>query len=255
MYDCHIHTNFSTDATMNIEDAIKISEELGLSLIITDHMDYNHHVPGEFIFDPDKYFKEYEPYRGDKLLLGVEVGFRDDALKEIKELKNNYPFDFIIGAIHVVNGMDIYYKDYYIGKNKRQAYEEYLNAVLLLVKHHDLYDSLAHIDYITRYSIYDDKGLYYKDFPDLIDAILKELSSADKAIEINTRRIHERDTADNFIEILKRFKELGGKYITIGSDAHKPEDIGVNFDIAKEIVDICNLRPVFYKERKPYYIG
>ncbi len=254
MYDCHVHTNFSTDATMDIKDAIRVSEELGLGLIITDHMDYKHHVPGEFIFDPDEYFNEYEPYRSDRLLLGVEIGFRDDSLKEIRELKDNYPFDFIIGAIHVVNGMDIYYKDYYIGKSKEQAYEEYLEAILLLVKHHDLYDSLAHMDYITRYSIYEDRGFYYKDFPVLIDDILKELSNADKAIEINTRRIHEKDTVNNFIKILKRFKELGGRHVTIGSDAHKPEDIGINFKRAEEMVRTCNLKSVYYRERKPYYI-
>lgn len=254
MYDCHIHTNFSTDATMDIEDAIRVSKKLGLGIIITDHMDYKHHVPGEFVFDPDEYFEEYIPYRSDRLLLGVEIGFREDSLKEIKELKDNYPFDFIIGAIHVVNGMDIYYKDYYIGKSKEQAYREYLEAVLLLVKHHDLYDSLAHMDYITRYSIYEDRGLYYREFSELIDAILKELSNADKAIEINTRRIHEKDTVNNFIEILKRFRELGGRYVTIGSDAHKPEDIGINFKIAEEMVCTCDLKSVYYKERTPYYI-
>ncbi|MDI9475736.1 MAG: histidinol phosphate phosphatase [Natronincolaceae bacterium] len=254
MYDCHVHTNFSTDAVMDIRDAIRVSNKLGIGLIITDHMDYKHHIPNEFIFDPDEYFNEYEIYRSEKLLLGVEIGFRDDSLKEIRELKDNYPFDFIIGAIHVVNGIDIYYKEYYEGKSKEQAYEEYLKNMLLLVKHHDFFDSLAHMDYITRYSIYKDKGLYYKDFPDLIDEILKELLIADKAIEINTRWIHDKNTVDNFIIILKRFRELGGKYVTIGSDAHRPEDIGVNFDIAKEIVYVCDLKPVYYKGRKPYYV-
>lgn len=254
MFDCHVHTDFSTDSKMDIEDAIKVSRELGIGLIITDHMDYKHYIPNEFIFDPDEYFNEYEKYRNDKLLLGVEIGFRDDSLEEIKKLKDNYPFDFIIGAIHVVNKVDIYYRDYYIGKSKKQAYEEYLKSILLLVKHHDLFDSLGHMDYITRYSIYEDKGLYYKEFSDLIDEILRELSNAGKAIEINTRKIHEKDTANNFIEILKRFKELGGEYTTIGSDAHRPEDIGINFKRAEEIAHICDLKSVYYKERKLYYI-
>lgn len=254
MFDCHIHTDFSTDSKMKIEDAIRVSNDLGIGLIITDHMDYKHHIPGEFIFDPDQYFNEYEKYRNDKLLLGVEIGFREDSLEEIKNLKNDYPFDFIIGSIHVVNKMDIYYKEYYIGKSKEQAYEEYLKAILLLVKHYDLYDSLGHMDYITRYSLYEDKGLYYRDFPDLIDEILKEIAYAEKAIEINTRKIHDKKTADNFIEILKRFKELGGKYITIGSDAHKAEDIAINFKRADELTQICNLKSVYYKERKLSYI-
>ena len=90
MYDCHVHTNFSTDATMDIKDAIRVSEELD-SPIITDHMDYKHHVPGEFIFDPDEYFNEYEPYRSDRLLLGVEIGFRMILLRKLGSLRITIP--------------------------------------------------------------------------------------------------------------------------------------------------------------------
>lgn len=254
MFDCHTHTNFSTDSNMEIENLIKVSKELGIGTIITDHMDYKHIVPGEFIFDPDEYFNKYEKYRSDKLLLGVEIGFREDSLEKIIKLNQNYPFDFVIGSIHVVKGIDIYYREYYEGKTKKQAYDEYFGAVLSLVNHPDLFDSLGHIDYITRYSTYEDRSLYYKEYADQIDEVLKGLSREGKAIEINTRKINNKNVANTYIEILKRFRELKGQYITIGSDAHRLEDIGINFKIAKEITQMCKLKPVYYKQRKIHYI-
>lgn len=254
MFDCHIHTNFSTDSTMKIEEAINISRDLGLGLIITDHMDYKYHQPGWFVFDPDEYFNKYEKYRNDRLLLGVEIGYRDDCIDKITDLNKNYPFDFVIGSIHVVDGEDIYYKDFYEGKSKQEAYGQYLKSILSLVKNHTIFDSLGHMDYISRYSTYEDRALYYRDFADLIDAILKELVHGEKAIEINTRTIDDKITADNFIRILRRFKELGGQYITIGSDAHRPEDIGINFKIAEEITSLCGLKAVYYKGRKIQYL-
>lgn len=254
MFDCHIHTEFSTDSQMDIKDAIDVSKDLGIGIIITDHMDYKHYESGLFVFDPDEYFDKYEKYRNDRLLLGVEIGFREDSLGEIRGLIKNYPFDFVIGSIHVVNGEDIYYKDFYLGKSKEEAYSEYLKATLSLVRHHNLFDSLGHMDYITRYSIYEDKALYYSEFADIIDEILKGLSQAGKAIEINTRKINDEITAHNFIQILKRFRELGGRHVTIGSDAHKPEDIGINFKRAEEIASACKLRPIYYKGRKHYYV-
>ena len=109
----------------------------------------------------------------------------------------------------------------------------------------------GHIDYICRYARFDDPELYYFDFQTDIDLVLSILAQRDKALEINTRRLYLPDSKEALLPVYHRFRELGGKYVTIGSDAHKAKDIGKGMDIAFEMADSCGLTPVYFKERKP----
>jgi histidinol-phosphatase (PHP family) len=235
---------------MKLEEAIHRAEEMGLGIIITEHMDINYPDPLRFCFKVEEYFKTYEKYRGDKLLLGMEMGIRPDCLEENKRLQDNYKFDYIIGSVHLVNGIDIYDLEFYEGRSKHEAYEEYFTVMLECLRGHDFIDSLGHIDYITRYARVSDPEIYYRDYAYLIDEILKLLVKNDKALEINTRRLIDKKVMSNVLEIYKRFGELGGKYVTLGSDSHKCDDIGKNFKEAEEIAEICGLNIVHFKERK-----
>ncbi len=255
MFDCHIHTNFSTDSSMNIEEVIKASRNNNIGAIITDHLDINYMIPGKFIFNVDDYFKKYSSYRNEKLLLGIEMGMRPDCIEENREISKKYNFDFILGSVHVVesNGSyyDIYGNDFYEGKNKKEVYEAYLKCMLQCVREHDYIDSLSHIDYICRYAPYSDSNIYYDEYNELIDEILKELILREKAIEINTRRFEDKKAVAILKKIYKRFNELGGKIVTIGSDAHRSENVDNNIHIAKEFAEECGLKAVYFKERKP----
>lgn len=253
MFDTHVHTKISSDSKMEIEDAIKSAKDKNISLILTEHMDLKFPKEELFCFDVDDYFKEYSRYRGDDLLLGIEIGMKGDCVQESRELIENNPFDYVIGSVHLVDNSDLYYEDYYQGNNKKQAYEKYLNAMLNAVQQHNFIDSMGHIDYISRYARYDDKEIYYRDFSDIIDEILKTLVDKDKCIELNTRRLNDKNAVENLMTIYKRFREIGGRYITIGSDSHVPTAIGSNFNVAKEIVDLCDLKVVYFRERKKEY--
>lgn len=249
-FDCHIHSTFSTDSTMLIEDAIKTSKEKGLGMIVTDHMDLNYPIEGNFIFDCNKYFLEYEKYRSDDFLIGIELGLRDDCIEQNKLLISSYPFDYVIGSIHVVDNIDIFQPGFYENRDKKESYLHYLNYMYKCIKESDFFDSLGHINYVTRYAKYDDAELYYDDFREIIDEILKLIAYREKAIEINTRRLENTVTAQNMFNVLKRFKELGGKYVTIGSDAHRTDSIGSNFDIAHKLANEANLKIVYFKNRE-----
>ena len=93
----------------------------------------------------------------------------------------------------------------------------------------------------------------FEEYKEKIDAILKELVFREKALEINTRRFHEKSAVENMKNIYKRFYELGGKLVVLGSDAHTEETIGKNLKLAKEIAQDCNLNVVYFKNRKPQY--
>ncbi|MDF2504812.1 MULTISPECIES: histidinol phosphate phosphatase [Clostridium] len=255
MFDTHVHTIFSTDSKLTIDRAIKKANNDDIGLIITEHMDLNFPVEGEFIFDIDKYFRQYDKYRSDKLLLGIELGMREDCLEENAKIEKTHPFDYVLGSIHFVNGIDIYEKSFYENKTKKQAYNEYFQNMLDNIKTHPYIDSLGHIDYICRYAQYEDKEIHYKEYNDIIDEILKALSDRNIAIEINTRRLSNCESFKSLVDIYKRFGELKGKYVTIGSDSHSENSIGSNYKEAMKIAESCGLKPVYFKNRKIEYIA
>lgn len=254
IYDCHIHSTFSTDSKMQIEAAIKKAKEKEIGLIVTDHMDINYPLEGNFIFDCEKYFNEYEKYRSKEFLIGIELGLRDDCINENRELIKKYTFDYVIGSIHVVDGVDIFQPGFYENREKKESYLHYLNFMYKCIKECDFIDSLGHINYVTRYAKYQDTELYYNDFKEIIDEILKIIAQREKAVEINTRRLENKIAALNMLDILKRFKELGGKYVTVGSDAHNIDSIGANFDIAIDLANRADLSVVYFKNRQPNYV-
>lgn len=253
MFDSHIHTTFSTDSKMNIEEAIKKAEELNIGLVITEHMDINYPDKSKFTFNHEEYFKNYSKYINENLHLGIELGMRLDCIEENKILAQKYPFDYVIGSVHLVNNIDLYGENFYKHKSKLQSYEEYFKYMISCVKTHSFVDSLGHIDYIARYAIYEDKEIYYEDFADYIDEVLKTAIQNNTILELNTRRLNKIEAIDNLKKIYKRYYELGGRMVTFGSDSHRTQDIGNNFNIAKNIADCCNLKPVFFKNRKPEY--
>jgi histidinol-phosphatase (PHP family) len=235
---------------MAIESAISRAAELGLGITITEHMDFAHPEP-DVTFDIEKYFQDYKKYRSDKVLLGIELGMRAECLADNRNIINNYLFDFVIGSIHFVDNIEIYQESFYRSRTKLDTYTRYFQAMLSCLKEYDFIDSVGHIDYISRYARYDDPELYYHEFSDWIDEILKIAVQNEIAMEINTRRLINPDAVARLMPIYKRFYELGGKMVTIGSDAHKPENIGSRLDVAQDIAAACNLRVVYFKQRKP----
>ena len=253
MFDKHIHTTFSTDSDMKIEDAIKYMRGKNISAIVTEHMDINFPKKNLFCFNVGDYFNAYSKYRGNDLLLGIELGMKEDCSKESSDLIKNNSFDYVIGSVHLVENLDLYYEDYYRGKNKKEAYVKYFEVILENLDKFKFIDSLGHIDYIARYAKFKDKEIYYRDFSDIIDEILSKVVKEGKCLELNTRKLYSDTSVKNMIDIYKRFSELGGKYVTVGSDAHNVEAIGSNFKVAWEISELCNLKIVYFKNRLMEY--
>jgi histidinol-phosphatase (PHP family) len=253
MFDSHIHTKYSTDSKLKIEDVISKAQSMGIGATITEHMDINFPKPNEFIFNVEDYFKEYDKFRNPKLMLGIEMGMMPSALEKCKSLAENYPFDYIIGSVHLVHGMDLFQREFYTSRTKEVVYSQYLDSILSSIRDYDFIDCLAHIDYISRYAQFSDKELYYEVFKEKIDGILKELAYREKALEINTKRFHEKSAVENMKNIYKRFYELGGKLVVIGSDAHTEEFVGKNLKLAKELADFSKLNVVYFKSRIPEY--
>lgn len=251
LFDTHIHTRYSTDSNMAVETAVSRAAELDLGIIITEHRDLAYPEPNTITFNVEQYFRDYAQYRSDKVLLGIEVGMGPHCVEEDRSIIVNNPFDYVIGSIHAVDNMDIYQESYYHMRSKRDTYVQYFEAMLKCLKAYDFIDSLGHIDYIARYARYKDTEVYYHEFSDCIDEVLKTLAQNGKAMEINTRRLTCPAAVDTVRPIYQRFYELGGRLVTIGSDAHRSRDIGNKLDLAYALAEACNLKAVYFKQRKP----
>lgn len=251
LFDTHIHTRYSADSNMAVETAVNRAAELNLGIIITEHLDLAYPEPDTITFDVEHYFRDYSYYRSNKVLLGIEVGMGIDCIEENRRIIEDNPFDYVIGSIHAVDNMDIYLESYYNLRSKRDTYIQYFEGMLKCLKTYDFIDSLGHIDYIARYARYKDTEVYYHEFSDWIDEILKTLAQAGKAMEINTRRLSCPAAVDIVRPIYQRFYELGGRLVTIGSDAHRPRDIGNKLALAYALAEKCKLNVVYFKERKP----
>lgn len=253
IFDSHIHTFFSTDSNMKITDAINMSNKHNIGLVITDHMDLNYPKEVGFRFDPKSYFKEHEKFRSDTLLLGIEIGMSLDFKEDNKKLIDSYEFDQVIGSQHTINNIDIGYSDIYSGLSYREVLIKYFQEICDCIKAHPYIDTLGHIDYISRYAPVRDGEIYYDKYSDLIDNVIKTCINTNTSMEINTRRIKNKVAFDNLRKIYSRYKELGGDYVTIGSDSHNPTAINNNFKEALLLCDLCNVKPIYFKNRKPEF--
>lgn len=241
IFDCHSHTKFSADSKMLATDAIKRAESLGIGIIFTEHFDYK--LPGEidFTFDAAEYMNEYKNLRSEKVKLGVEIGMVKYAREANKNFLKQANFDFVIGSIHVVDNIDIYNKDFYADKDKMTAYRKYFAAMAEEAAVED-FQVLGHIDYICRAATYENPEIEYETFKSEIDEVLKIIVERGKILELNTRRLNKKIAVEELKPVYKRYKELGGTFITIGSDAHVVEAVGANFDVALKFAEELNLK-------------
>ena len=262
MYDNHIHSTFSTDSRMDAADACKKAVEIGLKgLVFTDHVDYDYpEFDNDFLIDMDRYFEFFRSLQHswkDKLniQIGVEMGFQPQVIDKINKTINEYPFDFVINSVHIIDYTDPYTGKFFRGKTQQQAYERYLQEILLSVNAYDNYDIIGHIGYAARYGDFQDKPLRYSDYSDILDQILKAVIENGKGIELNTSglRTDLRSTIPGY-DIFDRYFELGGEIITVGSDSHFIEHLGHSFKEAIAYLKNAGFKYVAHFEgRKPVF--
>lgn len=253
IFDSHMHSKFSTDSIMLIEDAINTSNKNNMGIILTEHTDLNYPVLDEFRCDIPNYLSTYEKYKSHSLLLGIEIGLAKDIYDGNNEITTNFNFDYVIGSIHSVNNMDIY--NNYINTNypKKKFFQNYLDDMLECSKLYNNFDALGHIDYLCRYAPFDNNEILVADYKDTLSEIMKTLISKDKVLELNTARLTSKEAQESLFDIYTLYKDLGGVHITLGSDAHKSSDIFRNFTLAQEMISKIGLKGIYFKERSPQY--
>lgn len=252
--DCHLHSSHSGDSNTPMEEMVLRGIELGLdTMCFTEHHDIDLPVSPEepeniFCLNTDAYLYDLatlkEKYEEKiRLLFGVELGLQPQILRPVSVYAKSYEFDFIIGSSHVCHGRDPYYPDFYEGRSEEAAYREYFESVLENVKKYSCYDVYGHLDYVVRYGPNRDRDYSYEKYGDILDEILRTLIAKEKGLEVNTGGL-DKGLKDLHpcTDILKRYRELGGEIITVGSDAHAPGNVAEHFDRAAKVLQECGFR-------------
>lgn len=265
--DCHVHTSFSSDSDSSMESMIQGAIAKGLDTItFTDHMDYDfpEGYGMDFIFDPAAYFEELNRLKAKysdriSILSGIEIGLKPVYTNNYDDLLNSYDFDFVIGSTHLVDDIDPYYSQYWDNSNndndEKTCIARYFEAVYNNIKHYNNFNSLGHLDYIIRYSPYKPSSYNYKDYLELTDEILKFIIRKDIALEVNTSGFKSNNAPNPSSDIIKRYIMLGGRLITIGSDAHSPEYITFKFNELRNILTSVGVNEyAVYRDRNPYML-
>ena len=264
--DYHMHTSFSTDSKAAPEEMVKASIKKGLkNICFTDHYDmdfpfYEEMGKDAFTFNVNQYFEELTKLK-DKykdridICIGVEIGLQPHLGAFYKEMTEKYPFDFVIGSVHLVGGEDPYIGDMFDIKSDDEVYRQTFEEILESVKAVKDIDVLGHLDYIVRYGKTKNQFYSYDKYKDIIDEILKVVIGNGKGIEMNMAGFkYGLQNPHPHPDIIKRYKELGGEIITVGADGHAPEQIAYNYKDAKKILKECGFEYyTIFKGRKPIF--
>lgn len=262
MFDCHMHSKFSTDSGMDAVEACEASIGLGLDgIAFTDHLDLDY--PGSdltWLIDFKQYFARIsalkERYKRKlNVLRAIEVGIQPHVIDESLEIVKSGSFDYVLASVHVIDGLDPYARDYYKERSKQDAYERYLREIFFMITHYHEFDMVGHFEYIIRYANYVDNSIRYADHSGLFDCILKELIRQGRGFEVNTGTYRDPAIpAEYDAGVLGRYRELGGELVCLGSDAHKVGHIGLRFDYFAQIIRDAGFRyTVHYEDRKPVF--
>lgn len=259
-FDLHTHHDRCGHARGKIRDYIEAAIDRGLQVIgVADHTPY-------FSYEEDqafpkiamaksefpRYVKEVQELKSEyegkiEVLLGIEADFFPEQIARYQPYFERYPFDYIIGSVHQVDGLSIFNKKRWkrlTDQQKIQTKETYYKLIEQSARS-GMYHILGHIDAM--------KG-FYPEFSDIqtdvVEQTLKAIGENDVAIEINTSG-KTKDVGGWYPsdDILEKANHYGVK-VTFGSDAHDPKRVGDEFDlVAKRLKDIGFKEWCFFRQK------
>lgn len=244
MIDTHVHTaRFSKDSQLQIEELFaQLNND---RVCLCEHMDYGDYVKADKQFDIAQYFREYKKYHN-KILLGIEIGMDLTYAEEIQALEKE-PFDYILGSIHAFKGNNLYNNPQLYNMEKSLFYKAYFEYAVECIEKFNFIDAFAHFDYVSRYTTYPDPILAYDEFYEGYQTLFQALIRTGTLLEVNTKQIASKK---NLLAVLQGYKEAGGQYVTLGSDAHNLHGVFHEFTDISKMIQAIGLEIVYFKKRE-----
>ena len=255
--DCHSHSNCSFDGEAPMAAMCARAEALGLAYYaLTDHCECDQYN-GAPEFGGRKYFdsvrrawRELEETKKQfpklRFLKGIELGQPLQNLPAALDVLSGRDYDVVIGSLHNIAGMRDFY---HLGRENLSetqldaVFKAYFDEMYEMLEWGQ-FDTLAHITYPLRYVCKPGERPSFARYAQQLDRIYKKLIETDKALEFNTSRLLCTDAPvlpDR--EIFSRYHALGGRRVTLGADAHCPENVARGIPEALDM-----LREIGYTE-------
>lgn len=262
--DCHNHSRNSYDGTDTVAHMCERAQELGLLYYtLTDHCeceDYNRQERDYKSVVENSYARMLEARESTRgklnFLFGIELGQPLQNLEASADALRGRAYDFVIGSLHSLKGCRDFYFWEELNLELYTALDRYFEEILQMLNAGG-FDSLGHLTYPLRY-IVGDRGLQvdFDRYLDRVDLVYKLLIEKGIALELNTSGLRQNigETLPNF-SLLKRYRQMGGELVTIGSDAHCCPDLGKGIQEGMALLAEAGFTHfTVFKNRKPMMI-
>lgn len=264
--DQHLHSRHSmdsdTDPAANVEQAIA----RGLAgLTFTEHFDTEPSDWQGCRYDDASYSATIALLRqryGKEIFIGkgIEVCYQPDRMDFILSFLEGHRFDLVILSVHYFAGKPVHRREHWMDIDVEEGTRRYLNTVLeaaqlcsrLKRSRGHCFDVLGHLDLVKRYTQRFAGSYDVGPCAELIEEILQIALEAELVPEINTSSLRQglSETMPGKLAV-DTYARLGGTAMSIGSDAHRSDDIGAGFDEATSLLRAAGLqRTAVFKERQ-----
>lgn len=254
--DYQVHSYRSHDGRASIAEQCARAVALGLEEIgFSEHKDFDPADPVVDYFDYEAYMREIEEARqqwGDRLKIraGVEIDYQIWFEDRIGTYLDAHPFDFVIGSVHHVGGTMLMTPEYNRTRTAETAYRDYFRAV------HDsvasgLFDILGHLEYANRRGVAAWGPYQTTRYRDALEDLLALVIAQGTVLEINTAGLHQNiGMTYPHADTVALYVAMGGARISIGSDAHHPDQLACAYAQAVGIARASGLSHVCTFERR-----
>ena len=229
--DYQVHSFRSHDGKSSIREQCARAVEVGLDeLGFSEHKDFDPADPVVDYFDYDAYLTEIEAARqewGGRLQIraGVEIDYQRWFEDKIAAYLDTHPFDFVIGSVHHIDRVMLMTPEYNQSRTAQTVYQDYFKAITDSVQC-GLFDILGHLEYANRRGLAAWGPYRTEDYHEELAALLDLVVAKGLTFEINTAGLHQNlGITYPAAETVALYAERGGKLLSIGSDAHHPDQL------------------------------
>jgi histidinol-phosphatase (PHP family) len=258
LVDYHTHSGFSCDAQATMTEMCRAALELGLEEIgFTEHYDLHPLDPCKGYLRVEAWWEQLESCRSSfagslTVRAGIEISEPHQHQEQVRALLDSHHWDYALGSLHWV-GEALIFDPAYFARPEEETYGAYFAQLLDMVEG-GAFDVLAHMDIVKRRGIEAFGPFRPVAYEGPIREVLRAVARREMALELNTITLRRptRELCPSE-RILAWFREEGGRRVTIGSDAHRPEEIAAGFEEAVRALRRAGFEEITrFESRRPF---